>query len=365
MEYRAGDKFVVSGDYAERGSAPVMATRVSESGGARGYWRIDGPRVLRGGRVDMRQRGSYGTVHDNGKINLWGGAGAAGRHHQTYLEIARDKLAGKVGGVGHVIRGPESAPAPMALPTAMTSGVLVVSNKPYPRAETIRRLEAAGIAARVGNKSPIAGTVLIHIDPQRGHEAFRIKEAVEREWLDVKHGRGGGKRRGGKGRGPYNLGIAGTLTVAEVRAAAKLLRRHGFKLPRMGYTMRMPDEAPARELAHDRNGYYWVGWKALWERTPRGKRRSEFSPYNARLWKAYDAAADWCARRGLKGKVGDPLPNLMSGDVVKAINADPEAFEERVRLSAYARAMGGGKRRKRSGVAGLIKAAAALKQAWR
>jgi len=81
------------------------------------------------------------------------------------------------------------------------------------------------------------------------------------------------QRRGGKGRGPYNLGIAGTLTVAEVRAAAKMLRRHGFKLPRLGYTMKMSDEAPARELAHDRNGYYWVGWKAPGEPGRGGKGR--------------------------------------------------------------------------------------------
>jgi len=102
--------------------------------------------------------------------------------------------------------------------------------------------------------------------------------------LDGDRGGKGRKRRGGKGRGPYNLGIAGTLTVAEVRAVAKMLRWHGFKLPRLGYTMTMPDEAPARELAHDRNGYYWVGWKAPWEPGRGGKARKARSskPHAAR-----------------------------------------------------------------------------------
>jgi len=57
------------------------------------------------------------------------------------------------------------------------------------------------------------------------------------------------------------------------------------------------------------------------------------------IWQEYDAAADWCAVRGLKGKPGDPLPELLSKEAHKLINDDPEAFEERVRLAAYARAM--------------------------
>lgn len=56
-------------------------------------------------------------------------------------------------------------------------------------------------------------------------------------------------------------------------------------------------------------------------------------------WATYDAVAEWCARRGLKGAIGDPLPNLLSASVAKLINDDPEAFEERVRLTAYALAM--------------------------
>lgn len=57
------------------------------------------------------------------------------------------------------------------------------------------------------------------------------------------------------------------------------------------------------------------------------------------VWLEYDSAAEWCAKRGLRGVVGDSLPNLMSGAAVDLINADPEAFEERVRFTAYALAM--------------------------
>jgi hypothetical protein len=61
----------------------------------------------------------------------------------------------------------------------------------------------------------------------------------------------------------------------------------------------------------------------------------------ADVWREYDGAAEWCARRGLKGQAGDPLPNLMSRDAVDAINDDPEAFEDRVKGFAYAMAMDG------------------------
>ena len=54
----------------------------------------------------------------------------------------------------------------------------------------------------------------------------------------------------------------------------------------------------------------------------------------------YDAAAEWCAKRGLKGSPGDPLPAMLSPGVLDAINEDPGAFEERVRSTAYALAMG-------------------------
>ncbi len=56
-------------------------------------------------------------------------------------------------------------------------------------------------------------------------------------------------------------------------------------------------------------------------------------------WMEYDAAASELARKGLKGAIGDPLPNLMSAETVALINADPEAFERRVRAFAYAQAM--------------------------
>lgn len=59
------------------------------------------------------------------------------------------------------------------------------------------------------------------------------------------------------------------------------------------------------------------------------------SPY----WAEYDSAAEWCAKRGIKGKVGDPLPNLLSNCVCEEIDSDPEAFERRVREFAYTLAM--------------------------
>lgn len=52
----------------------------------------------------------------------------------------------------------------------------------------------------------------------------------------------------------------------------------------------------------------------------------------------YDAAAEWCARRGQTGKIGDPLPPMLSAATLEEINADPEAFGERVRCFAYAQA---------------------------
>lgn len=58
-------------------------------------------------------------------------------------------------------------------------------------------------------------------------------------------------------------------------------------------------------------------------------------------WNEYDNAAIDLARRGLKGECGDPLPINMSLQAVLLINEDIEAFQERVRLSAYALAMTG------------------------
>ena len=59
----------------------------------------------------------------------------------------------------------------------------------------------------------------------------------------------------------------------------------------------------------------------------------------AEAWLAYDMVANDLARRGLKGEIGDPLPNLISSACNKLILDDPEAFAERVRMSAYALAM--------------------------
>ena len=57
---------------------------------------------------------------------------------------------------------------------------------------------------------------------------------------------------------------------------------------------------------------------------------------NPTFWREYDAAAEWCAKHGYRGVVGDPLPALLSNAVVVEIEVDPEAFEARVKASAYA-----------------------------
>jgi len=59
----------------------------------------------------------------------------------------------------------------------------------------------------------------------------------------------------------------------------------------------------------------------------------------ASAWAEYDSAANWCARRGIKGKQGDALPANLSSLVLEYINEDPEAFERRVREFAYGKAM--------------------------
>jgi hypothetical protein len=63
------------------------------------------------------------------------------------------------------------------------------------------------------------------------------------------------------------------------------------------------------------------------------------TPNDSAAWTEYDHAAADLARRGLKGAIGDPLPNLMSARAVELINDDPEAFETRVRQYAYAQTM--------------------------
>ena len=56
-------------------------------------------------------------------------------------------------------------------------------------------------------------------------------------------------------------------------------------------------------------------------------------------WTVYDSVAEWCAKRGIAGNVGDPLPNLLSVAVCQLIDDDPEAFQKRVKECGYALAM--------------------------
>lgn len=58
-------------------------------------------------------------------------------------------------------------------------------------------------------------------------------------------------------------------------------------------------------------------------------------------WLEYDAAADWCAARGIRGTTNDPLPENLSDRAMELINIDPEAFEDRAREMAYARSQRG------------------------
>lgn len=57
------------------------------------------------------------------------------------------------------------------------------------------------------------------------------------------------------------------------------------------------------------------------------------------VWTEYDSAAEWCAKRGIKGTEGDSLPDLMSGACCELISADPDAFQRRVKDMAYGLAM--------------------------
>ncbi len=64
-----------------------------------------------------------------------------------------------------------------------------------------------------------------------------------------------------------------------------------------------------------------------------------FIPSGSPLWAEYDSAAEWCAKRGLTGDIGDSLPIGTSHTVVLEINYDIEAFKKRVNEFAYALAM--------------------------
>jgi hypothetical protein len=61
-------------------------------------------------------------------------------------------------------------------------------------------------------------------------------------------------------------------------------------------------------------------------------------------WLEYDAAADWCAARGLRGTTGDPLPEGLSARAAEYISLDQDAFERRVREHAYMRSMVGNRK---------------------
>ena len=56
-------------------------------------------------------------------------------------------------------------------------------------------------------------------------------------------------------------------------------------------------------------------------------------------WDEYDSAADWCAARGYDGKRNSPLPMAISRRCIRMILADIDAFSDRVKACAYARAM--------------------------
>ena len=62
-------------------------------------------------------------------------------------------------------------------------------------------------------------------------------------------------------------------------------------------------------------------------------------PDNDPAWNEYDSAAEWCARRDIKGNEGDALPALLSGRCLQLINDDPSAFRRRICDSAYTLAM--------------------------
>lgn len=49
-----------------------------------------------------------------------------------------------------------------------------------------------------------------------------------------------------------------SLTQAELREVSRDLKAIGWKLPKKGYTLRLPD---GRDLVHDNRGYFFVGDK--------------------------------------------------------------------------------------------------------
>jgi hypothetical protein len=56
-------------------------------------------------------------------------------------------------------------------------------------------------------------------------------------------------------------------------------------------------------------------------------------------WTEYDYAAKVLASQGHGGALGDPLPDGLSPRCCELIDEDPEAFQRRVRETAYGLAM--------------------------
>lgn len=69
--------------------------------------------------------------------------------------------------------------------------------------------------------------------------------------------------------------------------------------------------------------------------------QKDYSTPDLDAWFEYDNAALDMARKGLAGHCGHPLPANMTPEAVSLINDDPEAFQRRVRQSAYALTMSG------------------------
>lgn len=63
------------------------------------------------------------------------------------------------------------------------------------------------------------------------------------------------------------------------------------------------------------------------------------NPFSSYFGSEYDSAAEWCAKRGIKGAIGDRLPDLLSDVVAQEINDHPEEFMRRVKEMAYALTM--------------------------
>ena len=103
----------------------------------------------------------------------------------------------------------------------------------------------------------------------------------------------------------------------------------------------MSGHCPRCQQPGDANDYKLCGWCLSSDEPP-------LCDFNNHIpggeWLEYDAAADWCASRGIAGTIKDPLPESLSDRASELINTDPEAFERRVREHAYMRSMAGSRR---------------------